>query len=104
VLQNLPTILQDATSNLDLLQHSMKEALAFKVDNPEELLMTLNDRYLLGETQREAVTWAWPQEKGGSKFHLVQTYTKASQFETLSVQERYQLQVVGSEVLHMANS
>jgi hypothetical protein len=103
VLQQLPNILEDATSSLDLLQHSMKEALKVKIEEPEERLIELNDRHLLGESQRKAVTWAWPQEKGGTMFNIIQTYTRASQFETLSVQERYQLQVLGSEVLYSAN-
>jgi len=104
VLQQLPNILEDATSNLDLLQHSMKSALKIKIEEPEKMLLTLNDKYLLGVNQRQAVEWAFPQENGSTLFHLIQTYTKAAQHESLSVQERYQLQVMGSEVLHTANS
>lgn len=100
VLQNLPTILEDATSNLDLLQHSMKGALKVKIEEPEEMLLTLNDQYLLGENQRQAVDWALSQEKGNnSLFDLIQIYTKASQFETLSTQDRFRLQEVGGEIL-----
>lgn len=99
VLQQLPYILKDATSNLDLLQHSMKGALKVKIDDPEEMLLTLNDQYLLGKNQRQAVDWAWPQEKGNSLFNIIQTYTKASQFETLSTQDRFRLQEVGDEIL-----
>jgi hypothetical protein len=99
VLQNLPSILQDATSNLDVLQQSMKDALDMKVENPDELLLTLNDRYLLGEKQKEAVKWAWPQEQGATMFNVIQTYTRAVQFETLSAQERFRLQEAGGAIL-----
>jgi len=104
VLKQLPTILQNATTNLDLIQHSMKSALKVKFEEPEEMLLTLNDQYLLGENQRQAVDWAWPQEKGNSLFNIMQTYTKASQFETLSTQDRFRLQEVGGEILYTANS
>jgi len=103
VLQNLPAILQSATSSLDLLQQSMKGSLAAKVENPEELLLTLNDQYLLGDKQREAVVWAWPQEKGESMFNIIQAYTRAVQFDSLSAEERFRLQVVGGEILASVN-
>jgi hypothetical protein len=78
----------------------MKEALKVKIDDPEEMLLTLNDQYMLGENLREAVNWAWPQEKGGSMFNIIQTYTRAVQFEALSsTQDRFRLQEVGGKIL-----
>ena len=82
----------------------MKEALKVKIDDPEERLIELNDRHQLGETQRLAVDWAFPQEMGPTLFHLIQTFTKAAQHGSLSVHERYSLQVMASSILHTANS
>ena len=44
VLKQLPTILLDATSNLDLLTHSLKEAIKVKVEDPEEKIIELNEQ------------------------------------------------------------
>ena len=46
VLEQLPIILQDATSNLDVLTHSLKEAIKVKVEEPEEKLIELNQKYM----------------------------------------------------------
>lgn len=99
VLQRLPTILKDATSNLDLLQHSMKGALKVKIEEPEEMLLTLNDQYLLNDNQREAVTWARTLEPGSTMFNLVQTFTRAVQHQSLNAAERHRLMVVGGKIL-----
>jgi predicted methyltransferase len=40
---------------------------------------------------------------GGTMFHLVNTYTKASQMNGLSAEISYRLQKVGGEVLGMLN-
>jgi hypothetical protein len=42
--------------------------------------------------------WAWPQEMGDTMFHLVNTYTRASQFGGLSAENSYQLQRVGGNI------
>ena len=91
--------MKDATSNMDILQQGMKSALNVPADNPEERIIELNDQYLLGENQRDAVDWAWPQESGSSMFNIIQTYTRAVPFDSLSAQERFRLQEVGGEIL-----
>jgi hypothetical protein len=57
----------------------------------------------LKESEREGVAWAWPQEAGDTMFHVVNTYTKASQMEGLPAESSYRLQKVGGEVLGMLN-
>jgi hypothetical protein len=53
--------------------------------------------------EREAVVWAWPQESGGTMFHIVNTYTKAPQMGGLPAESSYRLQRVGGEVLGVLN-
>jgi hypothetical protein len=47
--------------------------------------------------------WAWPQEMGDNMFAVVNTYTQASQFKSLSAENSYQLQQVGGSILAMLN-
>ena len=68
-----------------------------------------NDRKLqwqfnLNQSQKEAVVdWAWSQEMGDTMFHVVNTYTRASQFKGLSAENSYQWQRVGGNILEMLN-
>ena len=47
--------------------------------------------------------WAWSQEMGDTMFHVVNTYTRASQFKGLSAENSYQWQRVGGNILEMLN-
>jgi hypothetical protein len=62
-----------------------------------------NSQFNLNQPQKDAVEWAWPQEMGDNMFHVVNTYTKASQMEGLPAESSYRLQKVGGEVLGMLN-
>ena len=58
-------------------------------------------QFQLGEKEREAVEWGWEQEMGKTMFHVVNTYTRAAQFEGLPAEASYRLQKVGGEILGM---
>ena len=74
------------------------------MDNPLATLEQSNKQFVLKESEREAVAWAWPQEVGGTMSHVVNRYTKASQMEGLPAESSYRLQRVGGEVLGMLNN
>ena len=40
---------------------------------------------------------------GPAMFHIVQTYTRAAQFDGLTAEESYKLQRVGGSILSMVN-
>jgi hypothetical protein len=73
------------------------------VDNPESTLASFNRQFQLGEKEREAVAWAFPleQEAGNTMFAVVNTYTRASQYEGLPAESSWKLQRVGGNVLGM---
>ena len=73
------------------------------VDDPLKTIESFNRQFNLNQPQKEAVEWAWPQEAGDTMFHVVNTYTKASQMEGLPAESSYRLQKVGGEVLGMLN-
>jgi hypothetical protein len=62
---------------------------------------SVNRKFQLNQPQKEAVEWAWPQEAGDTMFHVVNTYTKASQFKGLSAENSFQLQRVGGNIMAM---
>lgn len=45
-----------------------------------------NRQFQLCQQERDAVEWALPQEMGPAMFLIVQTYTRAAQFEGLSAE------------------
>jgi hypothetical protein len=74
------------------------------VDDPLKTIETFNRQFNLNQPQRDAVVeWAWPQEMGDTMFHVVNSYTKASQMDGLPAESGYRLQKVGGEVLGMLN-
>ena len=73
------------------------------VNDPLATLDRFNKQFQLKEPERDAVSWAWPYEIGNTMFHLVNTYTKASQMGGLPAESSYRLQKVGGEVLGMLN-
>jgi hypothetical protein len=60
-----------------------------------------NRQFALGEREKEAVAWAWPQEAGETMFNVVNTYTRAAAMEGLLAESSFRLQRVGGEVLGM---
>ena len=73
------------------------------VDDPLKTIESFNRQFNLNQPQKEAVEWAWPQEMGDTMFAVVNTYTRAAQFEGLPAEGSYRLQKVGGEVLGMLN-
>jgi hypothetical protein len=73
------------------------------VDDPLKTIESFNRQFQLNQSQKEAVEWAWPQEVGDSFFHIINSYTRASQFKGLSIKNSYQLQRVGGNILGMLN-
>jgi hypothetical protein len=57
----------------------------------------------LKERERQAVEWAWPMEQGDTMFNVVQSYTRAAQFEGLSAGSSYRMQRLAGSILAMMN-
>ena len=74
-----------------------------QVDDPLKTIENFNRQFQLKEPERKAVEFAWPQEAGNTMFHIVNTYTRASQSQELSAESSYQLQRIGGNILGMLN-
>jgi hypothetical protein len=75
-----------------------------KVEDSLKTIESFNRQFDLNQPQKDAVVeWAWPQEMGDNMFAVVNTYTRALQFKSLSAENKYQLQRVGGNILGMLN-
>ena len=99
ILVELPQVFEKVSYELGKQRDRFRLSLESPVDDPMTTIERFNKQFALKEPEREAVEWAWPQEAGNTMFHLVNTYTKASQMDGLSAESRYRLQKVGGELL-----
>jgi len=103
ILSEFPRVLEDVSYELGKQEHQLRISMDSPVDNPQATINSFNRQFQLKETERQAVEWAWPQEMGDTMFHIVNAYTRASQFPDLSAESSYQLQRVGGNILGMIN-
>ena len=69
------------------------------VDNLESTIESFNRQFQLGKVEKEAVEWVWPLEVGDTMFNVVNTYTRAAQFEGLNAESSFRLQRIGGYIL-----
>jgi len=104
ILTEMPQVLEKVSMELGYQQKQLQLSLNSPVDNPVATLESLNRQFQLKEQERQAVIdWAWPQEAGETMYHVVNTYTKAAQFEGLSAESSHRLQMVGGNILSILN-
>ena len=103
ILDEFPQVMDKVSYELGAQKHKTGLSMESPVDNPLQTIESFNRQFQLNQSQKEAVEWAWPSEAGDTMFHLVNTYTKASQMDGLSAESSYRLQRVGGEVLGMLN-
>jgi hypothetical protein len=103
LLSSLPGVLNELKAGFGQQREQFQISLESKVDNPEATIDSFNRQFELRKEEKEAVEWALTQEYGFTMFSVVNTYTKAAQYELLSAESRFRLQKVGGTVLGMVN-
>jgi hypothetical protein len=101
ILTELPQVFVKVADGLGKQKDNLKLSLESPVADPLMTIGNFNRQFALGEMEKSAVEWAWPQEGGESMFHVVNTYTRAAAMEGLSAESSFRLQRVGGEVLGM---
>ena len=96
-------MIEKVSGELAVKRDQFKLSIESPVDNPESTIETFNRQFQLGKIEKEAVTWAWPLEAGDTMFNVVNTYTRAAQFEGLTAESSYRLQRIGGNILGMLN-
>jgi hypothetical protein len=103
ILDEFPKVLENVSYELGKQKHQFKLSMESSVDDPLKTIESFNRQFQLKEPERKATEWAWPHEMGDTMFHIVNSYTRASQFPDLSAESSYQLQRVGGNILGMLN-
>lgn len=69
------------------------------VQDPDQLFGTLNRRFELTRQERKAVAWGYAHDPGGTLFHVLNAYTKASQHPALTAHSSIRMQRVGGIIV-----
>ena len=101
ILTELPQVFAKVADGLGKQKDRLKLSLESPVADPLATIGNFNRQFALGEMEKSAVEWAWPQEAGATMFHVVNTYTRAAAMEGLPAESSFKLQRVGGEVLGM---
>jgi hypothetical protein len=103
ILNEFPATMDKVSYELGAQKHKIGLSMESPVDEPLKTIESFNRQFNLNQPQKDAVECAWPSEAGDTMFHVVNTYTKASQMEGLPAESSYRLQRVDGEVLGMLN-
>jgi hypothetical protein len=103
ILTQLPQVFEKVADGLGRQKERLKISLESPVADPLATIERFNKQFALGEREKEAVAWAWPQEAGETMFNVVNTYTRAAAMERLPAESSFRLQRVGGEILGMLN-
>jgi len=101
ILNELPGVLNDVSSELGKKKDQFRLSIESKVEHPEITISSFNNQFQLSKDEKEAVEWALPLEFGQTMFHIINVYTKAAQYVKLSADSGYKLQKVGGTILEM---
>ena len=101
ILSKLPQVFTKVAGKLDGHKDRLKLSMESPVADPVATIENFNRQFALGEREKSAVEWAWPQEAGETMFHVVNTYTRAAAMGGLPAESSFKLQQIGGEVLGM---
>lgn len=101
VLENFPETLNQVIDQSHGHQEKLLVSTQTPVANPVGTIESLSRQFGLGKTETEAVKAAWEIEPGPNMFAVINSFTRAAQAETLSVEQSYSLEKVGGAVLSM---
>jgi hypothetical protein len=101
ILTELPRVFEKVADGLGKQKDRLKLSLESPVPDPLATIERFNRQFALGEREKEAVAWAWPQEAGETMFNVVNAYTRAAAMEGLPAESSFRLQRVGGEVLSL---
>ena len=75
------------------------------VEHPESTIQSLNRQFGMNEKETEAVAWGYQSESGDTMYHVINAYTKGSQYPSLpSAESRHKLQETAGNILSMVKS
>jgi len=103
ILNEFPQVLDKVSYELGTQRSQFCLSMQSPVDDPESTLASFNRQFGLNAQEKEAVEWALPKEIGNTMFAIVNTYTRAAQWNELSAESSFRLSRVGGDILGMLN-
>ena len=103
ILSEFSQVLDKVSYELGAQRSRFKLSMESPVDDPESTLASFNRQFGLNAPEKDAVEWAFPKEIGNTMFNIVNTYTRAAQWNELSAESSFRLSRVGGNILGMLN-
>jgi hypothetical protein len=103
ILSEFPQVLDQVSYELGNQRSQFKLSMESAVDDVELALTSFNRQFGLNASEKDAVEWALPKEIGNTMFNIVNTYTRAAQWDELSAESSFRLSRVGGNILGMLN-
>jgi hypothetical protein len=103
ILNEFPSVVEKVSSELSEQKAKLKFSMESPVSDPLRTIEVFNKQFVLRKNEIDAVALAWPYEAGGMMFHIVNTYTRAAQYDGLPAESSYRLEKIGGNILEMLN-
>lgn len=103
ILAEFPQVINQVSQGLGQQRSQFKLSMESPVTDTQATLASFNRQFGLNKPEKEAVEWALPFEMGDTMFSVVNTYTRAGQFDGLTAESSHRLQRVGGNILAMLN-
>jgi len=103
ILSEFPQVMDNVSYELGNQRSQFNLSMESPVDDPESTLASFNRQFGLNSREKEAVEWARPMEMGDNMFAVVNTYTRAAQWDELTAESSFRLSRVGGNILGMLN-
>ncbi len=104
VLNEFPQVIQNISDSLLKHRDRFRLSVESPVENPESTILSFNRQFALGAKEVEAVNWAVSQEvqaERATMFQVIQVYTHAADFPSLSAESSFKLQKTGGDILSL---
>jgi len=101
ILNEFPEVIGKVSYELTAQRDQFRLSMESRVDDSEMTINRFNKQFQLGKEEKEAVQWGWGLEAGETMFHVVNAYTRASQFPELPAVSSFMLQRVAGNILGM---
>ncbi len=101
ILDEFPTVMNRVGNELGKQKDQFRLSMESPVDNPMATFEAFNRQFGIGKEEKKAVEWGHVMEPGNTMFHVIQAYTRGSQFKGLSAESSYKLQKTGGQILQM---
>jgi hypothetical protein len=103
-MDEFPMILEGVVSQSRHGQDRFMISTQSPVDNPMSTIETFARQFQLTQEETEIVRQAYYLEQGGTMFHVINAFTRAAQYRSLSATDSYRMEKAGGTILSMVKS